>query len=74
MSAATTSASSPSTQAILKEQQAQFNANFILQTQQSMVDNQNQTVTAISDSHAQAASAATAGAREVGESNAHIVA
>ena len=61
-------------QAILQEQQQQFAANFILETKQAMIDNQNQTMTAIGQSHAQAASAATAGAREVGDSNAHIVA
>jgi hypothetical protein len=59
---------------VLAAQQAQFEANFKLETEQAMVDNQNQTDTAIMQSHAQAASAATAGAREVGEANAKIVA
>ncbi|MBD5655896.1 MAG: hypothetical protein IAI50_12055 [Candidatus Eremiobacteraeota bacterium] len=65
---------SPATIALLKAEEAQFNNNFVLQTTQAMADNNNATVTAIAQSHAQESAAATAGERQVGESNAHIVA
>jgi hypothetical protein len=73
------SSSSPSTgsnpdQGELAAQQAQFNQDFALQTQQATIDNENQTANAIASSHAQAASASQAAEREVGDSNAHIVA
>jgi hypothetical protein len=60
--------------ALLQEQQAQFEANFALQTHQAMIDNDNATKTAIAQSHAQTATSSTAGARQVGEAQAHIVA
>ncbi len=73
-STANSSSGDSSSQALLQEEQAQFEANFALQTHQAMIDNQNATNTAIAQSHAQTASASTSGAREVGDSNAHIVA
>jgi hypothetical protein len=60
--------------ALLQEQQAQFEANFALQTHQAMIDNDNATKTAIAQSHAQTATSSTAGARQVGEAQSHIVA
>jgi hypothetical protein len=69
-----TGSSSNPDSGILAEQQAQFNANFKLETEQAMIDNQNTTDTAIASSHAQAATASQAAERQVGESNAHIVA
>jgi hypothetical protein len=65
---------SPATIALLKAEETQFNNNFALQTTQAMADNNNATVTAIAQSHAQESASSTAGEREVGEANAHIVA
>ncbi len=61
-------------QQLLQEEQAQYAANFELQTKQAMDDNNNQTMTAISQSHSQAAASSTAGAREVADANSKIVA
>jgi len=61
-------------QELLQEEQQQFAANFELQTRQAMADNTNQTMTAISQGHSQAAASSTAGAREVADANSKIVA
>ena len=69
-----TTSAPQTTSGILAAQQKQFTENFILQTTQAMNDNNNQTQTAIEQSHAQAITASTSGAAQVGEANSKIVA
>jgi hypothetical protein len=68
------SSSSTSPQQMLQEEQAQFNANFALETQASMNQNTNQTYTAIGTNENTDLAASQAGETQVGQANAKIVA
>jgi hypothetical protein len=58
--------------AMLAQEEAQFQQNFELQTQAAMNDNMAATRTAITNSHAQTWAGASASARETDQANAHI--